>query len=236
VAHRRFDLFEKVTGGPGTILDVGSGTGEVLMVGRERGWSVQGVEPERTGARMAVERGLPVEVAMLEESGVPERSWDVVSAFHVLEHVPDPRRFLRMLGRWARPGGHVVVEVPNFASVQRRRWREGWPGLRPLEHIVHFTPATLERTLRESHLEPLLVRTPTYIGPPQNLHFAVGDLARGPRFRRAIAPLAPKQEWNGARERVPSQAGWAVLRAIDALYDRKGVGTVVFTVSRAPWG
>jgi len=234
VAERRFELIESVAGKPGSFLDVGSGTGEILEGGHKRGWTVQGVEPERTGAEVAMERGVPVTVAMLEESGLPERSYDVVGAFHVLEHIPDSQSFIRTLALWAKPGGHVVIEVPNFGSVQRRRSGHNWVGLRPLQHIVHFTPRTLERTLRASGLEPRLVRTPVYLGPPQDLDQAIGDLARGPRFRRLMAPLAPERGANGDTARVPNSAGWAVLHALEALYDRAGVGTVVFSVSRVP--
>lgn len=234
IADRRIELIEGVTGGPGRILDVGSGMGEVLLGARKRGWTVQGVEPERVGAETAIERGIPTEVALLEESGIPERSWDVVSAFHVLEHIPDALGFVRMLARWAKPGGHVAVEVPNFASVQRRRLREAWVGLRPLQHIGHFTPETLERMLRGAGLEPQLVRTPAYVGPPQNLDHAITDLARGRRVRRLLAPLAPKERMNGEEARIPSKLGWAALQGIEALYDRAGVGTVVFAVARVP--
>lgn len=234
VAARRLELIESVTGGPGRFLDVGSGMGEVLLAAKDRGWEVQGVEPERTGAQVALDRGLPVAVELLEESGLPERSFDVVSAFHVLEHMPDSSSFLGMLARWARPSGRVVLEVPNFGSVQRRRGRENWVGLHPLQHVVHFTPATLERTLRANGLEPELIRTPAYVGPPQNLDQAVVDLARGDRLRRLMVPLAPKRRANGGRARVPGKAGWMALRAIESLYDRAGVGSVVFAVSRVP--
>jgi SAM-dependent methyltransferase len=236
VAHRRLELIERVTGGPGSLLDIGCGTGEVLMAARERGWNVQGVEPERTGAQMAIDRGLPVAVAKLEESQLPERSWDVVSAFHVLEHVPDVRGFLRMMARWVRPGGHVAVEVPNFGSLHARRWRDVWIQyhLRPLEHLTHFTPDTLERTLRSSGLDPQLIRAPAYVGPPQALEFALADLGRGHRVRRLLVPLTHKERRNGSEERVPGSAGWTLLRALDALQDRLGLGLVVFSVSRAP--
>ncbi len=234
VAQRRLELVETVTDAPGRFLDVGSGMGEVLLAAKDRGWEVQGVEPERTGAQVALDRGLPVAVALLEESGLPERSWDVVGAFHVLEHIPDSSSFLRTLARWAKPGGHVVIEVPNFGSLQRRRGRENWVDLRPLQHVVHFTPATLERTLRANDLEPQLIRTPTYVGPPQHLDHAVSDLARGDRLRRLMAPLAPKHGSNGDQARVPAKAGWMALRAIESLYDRAGKGTVVLAVARVP--
>lgn len=232
VAHLRMAIIERRTGGRGTLLDVGSGTGEMLEAARDRGWRVQGVEPERTAAAMAQGRGVDVQVAMLEDSGVPQRSWDVVSAFHVLEHVPDPPAFLRTLARWARPGGHVVVEAPNFASRQRRQRREGWVHLRPLEHITHFTPATMEATLRTSGLEPVAIRSPSWVHAPQTLEQALWDLARGWRYERLLKLLSSPHRVNGELVRRPGRAAWAVLRALDALYDRRGVGSVVLGIGR----
>lgn len=234
VADQRVRWIEQATSiRAGSLLDVGSGTGEVLMVARERGWRTQGVEPERTAAGMARGRGLEVVVSTLEEAGLPQRSYDVVSAFHVLEHLPDSRAFLQALARWARPRGYVAIEVPNFASVQRRRLRQEWSGLRPLEHIVHYTPRTLPAAFRAAGIEPLLVRSPAYVGPPQNLDHALGDLVRPHgRFRKLLAPLSPVRERDGQRARYPSRAGWALLHAMEALYDRGGAGAVVFCVGR----
>lgn len=227
VADRRMAMIERATGlRGGSLLDVGSGTGEVMLAARARGWSTQGVEPERTGAEMAEGRGLAVEVALLEDAGLPERAYDVVSAFHVLEHVPDSRAFLQTLMRWVKPGGHLVVEVPNFASVQRRRLQEHWSNLRPLEHLVHFTPQTLEGSVRLAGARPVCLRTPAYIGVPQTLEQATADLARFGRYRRMLGPLSAAR--NGAR--YPGRVAWAVLHATEALYDRAGVGTVVFCV------
>lgn len=231
VANRRVAMIERASGLPrGSLLDIGSGTGEVLAAARDRGWRTHGVEPERTAAAMARERGLDVTVSHLEGSGLPERSFDVVSAFHVLEHIPDSLRFLRTMSRWARPGGLVAIEVPNWRSVQRRRLRQHWPGLRPREHVVHYTPATLARTMRSAGIEPVLIRSPAYIGAPQNLDHALGDLVRHGRYRRLLEPLSRLETVDGDSARYPTRAGWAVLRATEAIYDKAGVGAVVFCV------
>lgn len=236
VANRRMDFIEKASGVTGgSLLDVGSGTGEVLMAARDRGWTVQGAEPERTAAEMAQDRNLPVEIALLEDSGLPEQHYDVVSAFHVLEHVPDSVSFLRTLKRWTRPGGFVTIEVPNFNSVQRRRLAQDWPGLRTLEHIVHHTPQTLQRAFREAGMTPALVRSPAYVGPPQSLDHALTDLVRhGRKFRALIDPLTRVEHVDGQDVRYPTRAGWSVLHAMEAVYDRAGVGAVVFCVGRVP--
>lgn len=234
VARRRIKLIERASGLRfGALLDVGSGTGEVLLAAAERGWRAQGVEPERSAAGMARQRGLTVAVAALEESGLPERTYDVVSAFHVLEHIPDSRAFLRTMARWVRPGGFVAVEVPNFASVQRRRLGDGWTGLRPHEHLVHFTPATLRQTFAAAGIDPVLVRSPAYVGPPQSLDQALWDLVRPQgRLARALAPLCRTGHESGAPRRYPTAPAWAILRAVEAIYDAAGAGAVVVCVGR----
>jgi 2-polyprenyl-3-methyl-5-hydroxy-6-metoxy-1,4-benzoquinol methylase len=236
VAERRVKMIEHATGlHRGRLLDVGCGTGEVLLTARDRGWSAQGVEPERTAAEMARGRGLDVVTAMLEDSELPEAEFDVVTAFHVLEHLPNSRAFLRSLARWARPGGFVAIEVPNFKSVQRRRLREHWTGLRPHEHIAHFEPETLARTMAGVGLEPVLIRSPAYIGEPQNLQYALNDLVRHGRYRRLLERLSTVRAPDGEPALYPTRAGWAVLRATEWIYDRAGVGAVVLCIGRTPW-
>jgi SAM-dependent methyltransferase len=232
VAHRRLGIIERATGSRGgALLDLGSGTGEVLLAARDRGWRVQGVEPERTAAAMARERGLDVVVSTLERSGLPKRSFDVVCAFHVLEHQPDSRAFLQSMARWARPGGHVVIEVPNWQSVQRRRLGERWTGLRPHEHLVHFTPPTLAAAFRGAGIAPVATRSPAYIGPPQSLDEALWDLVRpSGRLRRMLAPLCRAPASGSSL--APGRLGWAVLRAVEAAYDAAGAGAVVVCVGR----
>ncbi|MEO9119878.1 MAG: class I SAM-dependent methyltransferase [Solirubrobacteraceae bacterium] len=235
VTARRVRIVERATRArrPGDWLDVGAGTGELLAGARERGWRVQGVEPERTAAAASRARGLAVAQAELEAAGLPERSFDVVSAFHVLEHIPDSRAFLRSLARWVRPGGHVVIEVPNFAAYQRGRLGPLWPGLRPGEHLVHFTPRTLAATVRAAGLSPVAVRSPVYVGPPQDLAQALWDLGRpAGRLGRALAPLSPAPTAGAAR--VPGAVAWGVLRGFDRFYDAAGIGAVVLCVARAP--
>src|SRR5205807_2082657 len=138
----RLGIVERAQRGTGTLLDVGCGSGEVLRVAERRGWTATGVEPVAESAKIAQQRGLDVREALLDDAGLPEHSFDVVTAFHVLEHMPDGVGFLRMLARYARPGGLVVVEVPNWRSFHRRRGGSHWPGLRPLEHVAHYEPRT----------------------------------------------------------------------------------------------
>jgi SAM-dependent methyltransferase len=233
-AKSRLQMIEKVIAPPATILDVGCGTGEVLAVARERGWTTTGVEPVEQSARYAQEeRGLHVLSAMLEESGLPERSFDVVSAFHVVEHMTDAKSFLQTVSRWARPGGYVVVEVPNWHSFHRRNAGPGWNGLRPLEHVAHYGPATMRATLRRAGLTPVAVRTPGFLWHKQTLDHQLDDLGLY-HWKRRLRPLGRTGEHNGAPAVVPRRLTAQACLGLQAAYNRFGVGQVVFAIARVP--
>jgi SAM-dependent methyltransferase len=221
IGARRSAMMERAAGGPGSLLDVGCGGGELLQAAAARGWRVAGVDPIVQAVQDARARvpSADLRVGLTSDAGFAEGSFDVVSAFHVLEHMPDARAFLREIARFARPGGLVVVESPNFASMQRRRQGERWIHLRPLEHLVHYTPQTLRAALRAAALEPVLVTTPVWLVDFHTLDEAVTELAE-PRLSRPLAAL-----------RLPA-ARQAVLRGAAAVYERRGLGGVVFAAAR----
>ncbi|MFP5220114.1 MAG: class I SAM-dependent methyltransferase [Actinomycetes bacterium] len=214
----RARLVTAAVGRPGRLLDVGCGSGEFLEQARRQGWDVQGVEPEEGAAEVARARGVPVVTGLVQDSGLPEHAFDVVAANHVLEHMVDPIDFLRLLSRWVRPGGHLALECPNFDSDQRRRRGGAWPHLRPLEHVVHFTPETLRDVLVRAGLEPVQVVTPTYLAPPQTVAQALGDLCREER-----APYL---------RRLPQRVGWWGCQVLERRQRRRGAGAVVVAVAR----
>jgi SAM-dependent methyltransferase len=232
-AECRLAAIERAAGGPGRLLDVGCGSGELIRVAGKRGWTAAGVEPVKESASIAIERGLDVSQAMLQDSGRPERGYDVVSAFHVLEHMSEATEFLKMIARWARPGGYVAIEVPNWRSFHRLNSGQGWPGLRPLEHIGHYTPATLEATLGRAGLNPVKVRTMTFLWEKQTLDQVLGDLAR-PRWARWLRPLSVDGEQKGEPAKVPGRAVWAMMHGVQAAYDVAKVGQVVLGIGQVP--
>jgi SAM-dependent methyltransferase len=162
-AQRRFEIIERIKG-TGTVLDVGCGSGEALEVARQRGWIGVGVEPIEASAERARSRGLTVRTGTLNDAGLLPCAFDLVAAWHVLEHLLEPVAFLRQLARYARPGGLVAVEVPNWRHRSRRAIGRDWDQLCPLEHVNHFTPRTLRGAMRRAGLRPH-VHTVTVVRP-----------------------------------------------------------------------
>lgn len=143
--HVRF-LSRRVPPG-GRILDVGCGRGVVLSALADRGFEVHGFE-QSEAAVQGVDPRAKIRVAdCLADAAYPDASFDQVLLWHVLEHLADPAGTLEEIRRILRPGGHLVVAVPNFGSLQARWAGPAWFHLDPPRHLYHFTPAALGQML-----------------------------------------------------------------------------------------
>jgi 2-polyprenyl-3-methyl-5-hydroxy-6-metoxy-1,4-benzoquinol methylase len=144
--------FDRVTDGvaaPRTFLDIGCATGMLLQWARDRGWEVQGVDVCRESAEYGQRtRGVPIRTGTLDEVRLADGSFAVVHFSHLIEHLGDPRAFLREVRRVLRDDGWAVITTPNVAGFQAllfgARWRSAI-----VDHLVLFSRRTLRRLLAE---------------------------------------------------------------------------------------
>lgn len=212
IERYRNDLaeIEAVLSGSGRILDVGCAYGWFLEVARERGWETKGVEVEEATARVAHESGLDVALGTLHDASFDDASFDCVGLWDVLEHVPDVDAFLAECRRVLRPGGILAVQSPNVRSVMAKLMGADWSWLLLPQHVYHFTPKSMNRTLerrgftvaRSYTWEP----TEAFV---QDAARKIGILRRV-RVRRVASPLIR------AVERAWSAAGWGGLLRVYA--------------------
>jgi SAM-dependent methyltransferase len=136
--------------GRGRYLDVGCGSGGALGVAQALGWQVAGVEMDEAAAKKARRFSQRVHAGDLLGAPFAPGEFDCVTAFHVLEHVPDPVAALRRMLEWLAPGGLLIVEVPNAGGLGAALFGRAWSGLELPRHLSHFAPATLERAVAQA--------------------------------------------------------------------------------------
>ena len=135
------------------VLDVGCGRGVILGALADRGFEVHGVEISLEAARGTDPRAEIRIAASLADAAYPATYFDEVVIWHVLEHLHDPKAALLEARRILRPGGRLVVAVPNFSSLQARWAGAAWFHLDLPRHLWHFPLAALRRLLGDCGFE-----------------------------------------------------------------------------------
>jgi 2-polyprenyl-3-methyl-5-hydroxy-6-metoxy-1,4-benzoquinol methylase len=132
------------------LLDCGCGMGYFLLACRDKGYDVAGMDISGdSAAYVRDELAIPVQVGTIDGIAYPASSFDVITMWHFLEHTPDPRRYLEKAREWLKPGGLLVVDVPNYAGTDAQKTWEHWKGWQLPYHLYHFTPEALQRLLRD---------------------------------------------------------------------------------------
>jgi len=131
------------------VLDVGCGLGQFVQVANRIGWKAEGLELSKEAVDFARRQGVAVrELDFLSEEIKPN-SYDLVTLFEVVEHVPNPSEFLHRAGEVVRPGGLVYLTTPNFASIDRFLLGKHWEIIHR-EHLTYFTPRTLRALVKKT--------------------------------------------------------------------------------------
>jgi len=146
--RRKVALITKLNGGrPGHLLDYGCGTGHFLAGAKRAGWQVTGLEPNDRARHDAAARvGQPI-LDATALAGLAPASFDVITLWHVLEHVHTLHDTLAQLLAALRPGGRLLLAVPNAASLDAQHYRQDWASYDVPRHLYHFVPATMQRLL-----------------------------------------------------------------------------------------
>ena len=142
-----------------SILDIGCGTGELLNYFQQKGWSVQGVEPNKS-ARSFASKNYNLSVSDENELDLFEKnSFDVISMWHVLEHVPNLNSRMNQLSSLIKKDGLIVIALPNLDSPDAVKYGPHWAGLDVPRHLYHFTEDSF-RVLLEKHDMELIESIP----------------------------------------------------------------------------
>ena len=169
---------------PGRLLDVGCGSGAYGARLQSLGWRVDGVELDPPAAERARQAGLQVQTCSILDAELPAAKYDVVTCWHVLEHLDDPVAALRHLRPTLAADGVVLLEVPNWSGLVARLTGRTWFHLDLPRHRLHFTPASLTLALEQAGFRIVRLQ---HIPNPHGLAGAIAYRRSRERTRPALA-------------------------------------------------
>jgi 2-polyprenyl-3-methyl-5-hydroxy-6-metoxy-1,4-benzoquinol methylase len=144
---------------PGTLLDVGAGTGTFVRLAKSHGWDATAIELNMDSADLLAKEGYQVIVKPLEMADLSPNSFDVVTLWEVLEHMADPRSLLKHAGKLLTSKGILLILVPNAGSLVTRILHEKSNTFGGHSHLNHFNVKSLETLLKSLDFEILEMET-----------------------------------------------------------------------------
>jgi 2-polyprenyl-3-methyl-5-hydroxy-6-metoxy-1,4-benzoquinol methylase len=145
---------------PGRLLDVGCATGFFLSVAAQHGWKVQGLDVSAFAVQYARDSfGFDVQHGSLTELTFPEKCYDLITMWDVIEHVPDPFAYIHQAAKLLSSGGVIALATPDVESLPAAFTGKRWVGYKlSEEHIYYFSARTLKRMLDEAGFDVVDVR------------------------------------------------------------------------------
>ena len=135
----------------GKILDFGTGTGEFLAKCKSDKWEVSGVEPDES-ARQKANKMTDGSVVENLDNLEKNQKFDIITLWHVLEHLPNPNETLTALHSLLSKKGWLIIAVPNCGSWDANHYKEFWAAYDVPRHLSHFSRQTMGRLLKNNHL------------------------------------------------------------------------------------
>jgi 2-polyprenyl-3-methyl-5-hydroxy-6-metoxy-1,4-benzoquinol methylase len=146
----KLNLINSLQPQKGHILDIGAGTGDFLLVAKNNGWQTVGIEPSEKAIAIAIKKG----IAFVDQTkNLESHFFDVITMWHVLEHVPDLDFQIKELKRLLKPNGTLIVAVPNFKSFDANHYGKFWAAYDVPIHFWHFSKTAIKTLFEKEQMQ-----------------------------------------------------------------------------------
>lgn len=148
--QKKIKLVDRYSNRKKSLLDVGAGTGDFLAMAQQKGWTVSGVEPNVKAKNKAQQKGIALQQNLDELQG---RQFQVISLWHVLEHLPNLEEQISKLKDLLLEDGVLVIAVPNFKSFDAKHYQNFWAAYDVPRHLWHFSKTAIEQLFAKHGME-----------------------------------------------------------------------------------
>ena len=141
-----------------TLLDVGCGTGDFLNTAQKNNWIVSGIEPNILARNLANEKTNNAVFDVSKLSEFNPASFDVITLWHVLEHLPNLESQLEVFKKLLKPNGVLVIAVPNYKSFDANYYKEFWAAFDVPRHLWHFDKRSISKLISKFSMEVIKIK------------------------------------------------------------------------------
>ena len=141
----KLKLINQVSENGKTLLDIGCGTGHFLQVAANAGWEISGIEPNEQARSIANNKTNNVVFDTDLLSKFEAHSFDVITLWHVLEHLPNLEQHFETFKKLLKPDGVLIIAVPNYKSYDAKLYKEFWAAYDVPRHLWHFSQDAIKK-------------------------------------------------------------------------------------------
>ncbi|HBK84201.1 MAG TPA: methyltransferase [Flavobacterium sp.] len=134
----------------GDLLDIGAGTGDFLIEAKNAGWNTIGFEPNKKAKQIALSKNVCLTDSL---ENLSPHSFDVITMWHVLEHVPDVEKQIAVLKSLLKPNGTIIIAVPNYKSFDAQYYKSFWAAYDVPRHLWHFSKISIQKIFQKQQLQ-----------------------------------------------------------------------------------
>ena len=146
----KLNLINNCSSSKGNLLDIGAGTGDFLFTAKQNGWEIIGVEPSEKAKGSAIGKGIKFSDITQD---LESHSFDVITMWHVLEHIPNLEIQIKELKRLVKPNGTIIIAVPNFKSYDAKYYGKFWAAFDVPIHFWHFSKTAIQLLFEKENIK-----------------------------------------------------------------------------------
>ena len=150
---RKLNLINSFGSEEKKLLDVGCGTGDFLKVAKDNQWTVSGIEPNKSAREIANTKSNNSVFDIEHLLKFEPNSFDVITLWHVLEHLPKLETHIAIFESLLKPNGRLVIAVPNYKSYDASHYKNFWAAFDVPRHLWHFSQTSISRLVRTKNMD-----------------------------------------------------------------------------------
>jgi len=154
---RKLKLINSFKSESKTLLDIGCGTGDFLETALKGGWQITGIEPDEDARKIANSKTNDAAFETKALENLESNSFDVITLWHVLEHLPDLEKQTVLLKSLLKPNGTLVIAVPNYKSYDAEYYKNFWAAYDVPRHLWHFSKTSISELFKRENMK--LIKT-----------------------------------------------------------------------------